>query len=77
MMALAGLLWALGFAALAALLAYPWRTYPAEAFIVILCTVGVAFGWAGVLFVGGFVGRGTEAAALRQGGAQLRQLLKA
>jgi hypothetical protein len=76
MISAAALLWTLGFATLAALLAYPWRHYPREVFVVLLCTAGVAFGWAGVFFVGGFVGRGIEAAALSQGELQLQLLLR-
>lgn len=76
MIAAAVTLWLLGFATLAALLPYPWRRYPAEAFVVLLCVMGAAFGWAGVLFVGGFVGRGVEAAGLRQGELQLLLLLQ-
>lgn len=77
MMLAAVLLWLLGFGALAFLLCCPWlRRVPPEAYTVLLCVMGVAFGWAGTLFVGGFVGRGVEAGALRQQAAQLGVLLQ-
>ncbi|GAB4818425.1 hypothetical protein N2152v2_005471 [Parachlorella kessleri] len=73
-MLVACVLWTLGFASLAALLAYPWRVYPKAVFVVLLCIMGVAFGWAGVAFICGFVGRGVEAAALRQDATVLSRL---
>ena len=76
-MFVACVLWTLGFASLAALLAYPWRKYPKAVFVVLLCIMGVSFGWAGVAFICGFVGRGIEVAALRQGELQLQFLLGA
>ncbi|PSC75873.1 neutral sphingomyelinase [Micractinium conductrix] len=72
-------LWATGCGCTGALLFGPWwqqqcggEPFGRAAYVALLGCMGAAFGWAGALFVGGFVCRGAEAAALRQAAAQLR-----
>lgn len=69
-------LWVLALGCLAVLLAYPWWHYHTSVHILLLLCTGAAFGWAGALLLGGFVGRGIEAAALRQAALQLDVLLR-
>ncbi|KAL4429990.1 hypothetical protein ABPG77_004360 [Micractinium sp. CCAP 211/92] len=73
---LAAGLWAAGFGCLGALLARPWWQQCSDAagasYVALLGGMGAAFGWAGVLMIGGFVGRGVEMRALQQAAEQLR-----
>ncbi|KAL4444071.1 hypothetical protein ABPG75_011808 [Micractinium tetrahymenae] len=73
---LAAGLWAAGFGCLGALLARPWWQQCSDgagaSYAALLSGVGVGFGWAGVLLVGGLVGRGMEMRALQQAARQLR-----
>ncbi|EFN60044.1 hypothetical protein CHLNCDRAFT_133272 [Chlorella variabilis] len=74
---LAAGLWAAGLGCLGTLAAQPWWAERAAAeaqahHLALLGGMGTALGWAGVVFVGGFVARGMELRALQQAACQLR-----